>query len=86
MAFSSAAASAPSNDAWKAQAFLNFYITLKSGKRVKVGAIPLKTSQALHKALIEKLSDSEEAQKQFMNSLELNFQLVGKDTDVDLSF
>lgn len=84
MAFSNSTAASSNtqrNDAWKAQAFLNFYLTLKSGKRVKVGAIPLKQSNALHAQLIAKLDDPERLQK-FINQMEVNFQLVG-DVQVD---
>jgi len=51
------AAAAPTNDSWKAQGFLNLYLPNKEGKRVKLGAIPLKDSKHSEKALIEWLSD-----------------------------
>lgn len=45
--------STPANDSWKAQGFVNMYITSKDGKKKKFGAVPLKDSKPNEKALRE---------------------------------
>lgn len=58
MAFqSNAQAAAPANDNWKAQGFLNLSLPSKDGGKVKLGAIPLKTSNPREKALIDWLTE-----------------------------
>ena len=61
MAFQQAvtnASATPSNDNWKAQGFLNFYLPAKNGGRKKLGAIPLKESKGNEKALLAKKGTS----------------------------
>jgi len=47
-------------ESWKADAFLNFYLPTKNGRR-KVGYIPLKASKALEAYILERLGDADEA-------------------------
>jgi hypothetical protein len=51
------AAAQPSNDNWKAQGFLNFYLPTQDGKRKKLGAIALKESRADEKRLLAWLNE-----------------------------
>ena len=61
MAFNAATVSSataqPTNDSWKAQGFLNFYLPTQDGKRKKLGAIPLKESKADEKRLLAWLNE-----------------------------
>lgn len=77
MAFTPATAqpAAQSNDNWKADAFLNFYIPTKDGGQKKLGAIPLKLSKANEKQLIEWLQQDPEGHAQkLVNKISMNFQ------------
>lgn len=79
MAFNTNAAAASSNnqanDQWKAQAFLNFFVTRTDGTKLKVGAIPLKEATKVGKAMITRLKE-EGALQAFMDALTVDFQLV----------
>lgn len=88
MAFNSAPrsnAAAPANDAWKAQAFLNMFITRTDGSKVKVGAIPLKTSKKFENALIERLKQ-EGGLQAFADAVAFDFQLVDDTAKADVGF
>ena len=45
------------NDSWKAQGFLNLYLPAKDGKRMKLGAIPLKESKPSEKTMLAWLNE-----------------------------
>ena len=78
MAFARNTASAPaqSNDSWKAQGFLNFFMPSKvEGKLRKLGAIPLKDSKASEAELrtwIEK--NPEQVTKWLMENIVITYQ------------
>lgn len=77
MAFQSntaAAAQTPSNDSWKAQGFLNFYLPSKTGGRKKLGAIPLKESKGNEKQLLAWLNEDPSRVAKILASLEIEFQ------------
>lgn len=84
-----APAAAPTNDSWKAQAFLNIYMpkTGAEGGRIKVGAIPLKAAKKLDASMIERLSTGgPEALQAFANIVEWDFQMVEEGKPADLPF
>lgn len=76
MAFQSQAAAAqtPSNDSWKAQGFLNFYLPAKNGGRKKLGAIPLKEAKGNEKQLLAWLNEDPSRVAKILASLEIEFQ------------
>jgi hypothetical protein len=76
MAFQSQAAAAqtPSNDSWKAQGFLNFYLPAKNGGRKKLGAIPLKESKLNEKQLLAWLNQDPSRVATILSQLEIEFQ------------
>lgn len=77
---------AQTNDAWKAQAFLNLWIKRADGSRAKVGAIPLKESRAFEKALINRLQQ-DGALEAFTGALEIDFQMADKPaSEINLGF
>lgn len=49
------------NDSWKAQGFLNLYLPSRDGKRTKLGAIALKTSNDRQRQLLEALDKDPDA-------------------------
>jgi hypothetical protein len=64
-----------SNENWKAQGFLNFYLPSKDGgKRKKLGAIPLKMNKPSEKSLLEWLNDDPSRAKQILAKLDLEYQ------------
>jgi len=73
------------NNDWKAQAFLNFFVTKADGTRMKIGAIPLKTARKADAALIERLK-AEDGLQALMNNLEADFQLVDESKQIELGF
>lgn len=77
MAFQNAvtnAAATPSNDNWKAQGFLNFYLPAKNGGRKKLGAIPLKESKGNEKQLLAWLNEDPSRVAKILSELEIEFQ------------
>lgn len=77
MAFNTAnaaPASTASNDSWKAQGFLNFYLLDKQGKERKVGAIGLKESKANEKQLMEWLESDPANIDKFSEKLICKYQ------------
>jgi len=76
MAFQSNAqpANNPSNETWKAQGFLNFYLPAKNGARKKLGAIPLKESRTSDKALLAWLNEDPSRVATILSKLEIEFQ------------
>lgn len=76
-------ASAPSNDSWKAQGFLNLYLPSKDGKggRRKLGAIPLKEAKPAEKQLMEWLNEDPARVSVIMSKLVIEYQsAAGADT------
>lgn len=65
---------ATSNDNWKAQGFLNFYLPSKDGGRKKLGAIPLKEAKPNEKRLLEWLNEDPAHVQALMNKLEVEYQ------------
>lgn len=59
----------------KSDAFVNMYLTLKSGRRVQVGFIGLSKQTEMGEALIEKLA-TEEGLKAFQENLTFEFREV----------
>ncbi len=75
-----------SNDNWKAQAFVNFYIPTPDGGRRKLGSIPLRETKAFEKAMIERLKQ-EGAVEALAQAIEIDFQLADKEVKVsDIGF
>lgn len=66
----------PSQDSWKAQAFLNFYLPGKDGSRKKLGAIPLHERKSNEAALIEWLREDPERAQVIINKLEMEVNFV----------
>ena len=67
-------AAAPSNENWKAQGFLNFYLPAKNGQRRKLGAIPLKESKINEKQLLAWLNEDPSRVAQILAKLEIEYQ------------
>lgn len=64
-----------SNEQWKAQGFLNFYLPTKDGGRRKVGAIPLKSGKPSEKQLLDWLqADPEKNAQAMINAMVMEFQ------------
>ena len=76
MAFqsSNAAAKTPSNDSWKAQGFLNFYLPSKTGGRKKLGAIPLREAKLNENQLLAWLNEDPSRVAKILATLEIEFQ------------
>lgn len=75
MAFQSA--QNQTNENWKAQAFLNFYLPKANGEgRHKIGAIPLKDARKYDANLIKRLSEDPEAIAKMLTMLQVDFQMV----------
>lgn len=68
------AVTAPSNDNWKAQGFLNFYLPSKNGGRKKLGAIPLRESKGNEKALLAWLNEDPSRVAYILSKLEIEYQ------------
>lgn len=69
-----AAASAPQNDSWKAQGFLNLYLPSKDGKRTKLGAIPLKQSNQREKSMLAWLNEDPKRVATILAKLEIEYR------------
>ena len=76
MAFNTNTAAAPTqqNDNWKAQGFLNLYLPAKDGKRMKLGAIPLKESKASEKAMLAWLNEDPTRVAIILAKLEIEYK------------
>ena len=68
------AASSTTNENWKAQGFLNFYLPAKNGQRRKLGAIPLKDSKINEKQLRAWLEEDPSRVSQIIAKLEVEYQ------------
>jgi len=64
----------PTNENWKAQGFLNFYLTTANGGRAKLGAIPLKVNKPKEKTLIEWLNEDPSRAQVILSKLEIEYQ------------
>lgn len=76
------------NESWKAQAFLNLWLPSKDGgKRRKLGAIPLKASNASERLMIEWLTEDPTRVAAILSKLVIDFQIATADskTGFDLS-
>jgi len=77
MAFTSNTSSvqASSNESWKAQGFLNFYLpAADGGKRKKLGAIPLKESRSSEKEMLAWLNSDPSRVSIILAKLEIEYQ------------
>ena len=75
---SAAAPATQQNTDWKAQGFLNFYLPM-DGKRVKLGAIPLKESNARgvnEKKMLEWLNEDPSRVSKILAQLVIEFKPV----------
>ena len=74
-------------DSWKAQGFLNLYLPNKEGKRVKLGAIPLKESKHSEKQMLDWLKEDPSRVATILAKLELEFKSteVGPNSGFDLT-
>ncbi len=61
-----------------AVAFLNLYLPSRDGQRVKLGAIPLRSSKEREAALVEALKGNPDLCAAIISKLEIDFQLVTK--------
>lgn len=68
------AASSTTNENWKAQGFLNFYLPAKNGQRRKLGAIPLKDSKINEKQIRAWLEEDPSRVSQILAKLEIEYQ------------
>lgn len=66
---------------WKADAFLNLYINDRTGVRRKLGAVPLKLSDARQSKLIEWLNSDEKNVDLLREKLIIDFQSTTVDAD-----
>lgn len=68
-------ATAPQNDRWKADAFVNVYLPTRDGSRVKLGAFSLSADKPTHKQLLDFLVDGgDEALDQLRTRLVMDFK------------
>lgn len=82
---SPAAQAGSTNEKWKAQAFLNFWLKRPDGSRVKVGAIALHGDKEVGKALISRLQQ-DGAVEEMVKRMEVDFQMAQRNEPVDLGF
>lgn len=69
----------------KSDAFINLYLTLKSGRRVQIGFIGLNKSKELDAALMEKLI-TDEGIEGFKQALSIEYREITPVTKDDLAF
>lgn len=67
------------NDSWKAQGFLNLYLPAKDGKRMKLGAIPLKQSKPAEKKMLDWLKEDPSRVEQILAKLDIEFKSATPD-------
>ena len=74
-----------SNDSWKANGFINFYIPTKDGKQVKLGALSLKDSRKIEASVRAFLEEDEGNISKLMSKVIVKYQAAeSKDLDLDL--
>ena len=66
------------NENWKAQAFINVFVTFGEGNRRKLIGIPLKESKAFERMLIERLQQ-EGGLEAFAENVSFTFELADKE-------
>jgi hypothetical protein len=66
----------PSNNNWKATAFLNLYLPDKDGGRRKVGFVALKENRSIDRQLIEFLQADEGNVEVLLGKLQLEFNMA----------
>jgi hypothetical protein len=59
---------------WKAQGFINLYLPTADGKRVKLGAIPLKESRTNEKTLLEWLNKDPANAQKLLAQMQIEFK------------
>lgn len=77
MAFNTSTARAPAqtNDAWKAQGFLNIYLPGKEpGTRRKLGAIPLYEAKASEKPMLDWLNEDPSRADKLLAAMVVEYQ------------
>lgn len=87
MAFNTntAPAATATNDNWKANGFINFYIPTKDGKQVKLGALSLRDSRKIEASVRAFLEENEDNITKLMSKVIVNYQAAeSKDFDLDL--
>ncbi len=62
------------NDSWKAQGFLNLYLPTKDGKRMKLGAIPLKEAKDSEKKLLVWLNEDPSRVEAILGKLVIEYK------------
>jgi hypothetical protein len=80
-----AAATAATNDNWKATAFLNVFVNRADGSKMKVGAIALKAQRRQDKAIIDRLQE-EGGLQALKEKLVLDFQMADSGTPAEAGF
>jgi hypothetical protein len=82
-----AASNSQTNEAWKAQGFLNLYLPSKDGKRIKLGAIPLKERKSNEKKLLDWLNEDPSNAEVLLSKMEIEYrsatQTEGAGFDLD---
>ena len=78
-------AQSSSNEAWRADAFLNIWARRADGSKFKVGSISLKKSSAIQAKLIERLQE-DDGLESLVNAMEMDFQLAVSEKEVNLGF
>lgn len=89
MAFNTNPAAAPattSNEAWKAQGFINLYLPSKTGRR-KLGAIALKEAKVSEKQLLAWLNEDPKNVEMLASKLIVEYQsaALAEENAFDLS-
>jgi hypothetical protein len=62
------------NAAWKAQGFINLYLPTQDGKKVKLGAIPLKESKTNEKTLLDWLNKDPANAQKLLGQMQIEFK------------
>lgn len=62
------------NTNWKASGFLNLYLPTKDGKRMKLGAIPLKESRDSEKKMLDWLNEDPSRVNTILSKLEIEYR------------
>lgn len=74
------------NESWKADRFINVWITMKDGSRRKVGFMTLKKSNRFENALIERLDQGEEAVEAFKTAIEIDYNSANGEGEISFDF
>lgn len=72
--------SRPQDESWKAQGFINLYITAPDGSKKKLGAIPLKDSRNAERNLREWLGkDPEKNAAKLLSALAIEYRAADEE-------